>query len=176
MNFSKTHNILSDRQYGARKSRNTISLVFRLMFQASEFFKGIEGETVLVVCYDQAKFFDKIEKNQLLRGCKKIRIQGDLLCQINEIIKNRVIKVKINNKLSEGVKLENGAPQGLPCPLSLLLSSIYTNGVEDYISKVKKETNADKRIETDFGIYVDDLTLIIYTTTSDEGIASAKKS
>ena len=169
----ENHNLLSDHQYGGRKSRNTVSLVSRLMFKAAELFKGNEGEIVLVVCYDQAKFFDKIEKNQLLKACKNIGIQGDILFQINEIIKNRKIKVKVNNKLSEGVKLENGAPQGLS--MSLPLSSIYTNGVEEYLKSAKKETQADKLIETDFGIYVDDLTLIIYTTNSDEGITAAQK-
>ena len=60
-----------------------------------------------------------------------------MLYQIHEIINNRTIKVKVNNSLSEPRELSNGAPQGLA--LSLPITSIYTNGLEEYLDAIEND-------------------------------------
>ena len=143
------------------------------MFKSLEYFEGRENEIVLVICYDQSKMFDRIEKNQLLRACKNLGIQGNTLFQINEIITNRQVRIKLNNKLSKPVKISNGNPQGLS--ISLPLSSIYTNGIEKYLEETGKDNENDEKIKKDFGLFIDDTSLIISTTKDDKGIRAAQK-
>ena len=61
--FLERNVLLSERQFGGRKNRNPIALVQDLMFKALEYFEGKEEEVVLVICYDQSKMFDRIEKH-----------------------------------------------------------------------------------------------------------------
>ena len=69
--------------------------------------------------------------------------------------------------------MSNGSPQGLA--LSLPMTSIYTNGLEEYLDSVEKTNEDDENVETDHKYFIDDLTLLIYTNRSRGGIAAAQK-
>ena len=55
------------------------------------------------------------------------------------------------------------------------LSSIYTNGIEKYLEETGKENESDEIIKKDFGLFIDDTSLIIYTTKDEKGIRAAQK-
>ena len=122
---------------------------------------------------DQSKLFDKAEKNLTIRECHKAGIQGGVLYQLYQIINNREIRVKVNNAYSKPRKMSNGSPQGLA--LSLPMTSIYTNGLKEYLDSVEKTNEDDENVETDHKYFIDDLTLLIYTNRSRGGIAAAQK-
>ena len=95
-----------------------------------------------------------------------------------EIINRRKIYVRVNDKLSNPRDVSNGSAQGLA--ISLPLSSIYTEGLEDYL-RTDDDINVDisirpdyQRIETDHSMFIDDLSVLIYTTNSQNGIKAAQ--
>jgi retron-type reverse transcriptase len=78
-----------------------------------------------VIFFDISKAFDKVWHNGLLFKLISHKFDKYIISWINELLKGRNFKIKINNILSNEYQIEVGVPQG--GVLSPILFSIYIN-------------------------------------------------
>jgi hypothetical protein len=74
-----------------------------------------------MVSLDISKAYDMCWRYNILKKIKDGKIDGKLLHFINEFMKNRTIRVAIENTLSEEKQIENGVFQGTVLSVTLFL-------------------------------------------------------
>ena len=142
------NNVLSDFQCGFRKNRSTVDHLVRLETFIREAFS--KGEHITGVFFDLEKAFDTTWKYGILRDLHEMGFRGHLPIFVQNFLKNRSFKTKINGTLSDPHLQEEGVPQG--SILSPILFEIKINSIVNVL-------NAN----SDCSLYVDDL-LVLYRT------------
>ena len=83
-------------------------------------------------------------KHLVLKILSAIGLKGNLPEFISNFLKNRKIKVKIGDILSQAFNLDNGLPQG--SVLSCILFTLVINSIFDELEEVSKSLFCDDRL------------------------------
>ena len=118
-------------QSGFKKLHSTIDPLVRLESAIQETFIG--DNYLVAVFIDLEKAYDMVWRQLVLKILSNIGLKGHLPEFIKNFLKDRLIKVKVGEFLSQAFILENGLPQGsvLSCILfSLIINSIFSKAQE----------------------------------------------
>lgn len=114
----------SPQQFGFRSGRSTIDPIASLTTDILNGFR--ERRTTTTVFFDFEKAFDTISRNTIITNLKEMGVTGRMLNFIHNYLKDRFIKVKIGNTLSEGCVTTAGVPQGGVLSATCFLVAINT--------------------------------------------------
>jgi ribonuclease HI len=110
-------------QAGFRKNRSTVDQLAKLHNAA---YQSIHNkEYTRAVFLDFSKAFDMVWLDGLLLKLRNFKLFGNIYYAIKGIIKDRTIKVRLKNELSDSYQIENGVPQG--SVLAPILFLIFIN-------------------------------------------------
>ena len=102
--------ILSKEQFGFVSGRNTIT---QLLITINDWMQDLDNNIDVDAAYmDFRKAFDTVPHQRLLTKLKGYNIKGPILNWITSFLNNRFQFVKINNSVSESLKVTSGVPQG----------------------------------------------------------------
>ena len=115
---------LSPQQFGFRPGRCTIDPIASLTTDILNGFK--EKKTTTAVFFDFEKAFDTISRGTVISNLKDVGVKGEILKFIHNYLKDRSIKVKIGDTLSDKHTTTAGVPQGGVLSATLFLVAINT--------------------------------------------------
>ena len=115
---------LSPRQYGFRQNKTTIDPIGALTTDILNGFK--DKKTTTAVFFDFEKAFDTISRQTILSNLMNMGVHGQMLQFIHNYLKDRSIKVKIGNTLSDSHTITAGVPQGGVLSATCFLVAINT--------------------------------------------------
>lgn len=125
--YLEENHLLSDRQFGFRKRRNT--------GQALEEFANVANDIMdnrrhgLGLFIDFSKAFDTIEHKQMIDAMHRLGVRGPYLSWFSSYLKDRKFIVKVGNSASEEKSPRYGVPQG--SKIGPILFLIYLNEILD---------------------------------------------
>ena len=131
MNFLEKNNLIDKTQCGFRQGRSAPDHLTRLSSDIQEAF--VNNKYHISIFLDLEKAYDTCWKQVILKQLFKFKIKGHLALYIQNFLKNRSIKVKVGNYLSEKFHLDLGVPQGSSISVTLFL--IAVNTILDFIPK-----------------------------------------
>lgn len=146
---------LTNIQSGGRKYRSTDDHLIRLESTIRKAFS--RNEHLISVFFDVEKAYDKTWKYGILKDLHNYGLRGLLPKFIEQFLKNRTFKVRVNSTLSDSVEQENGVPQG--SVLSVTLFIIKINQIANLIPKNPRMVAS---------LYIDDLQLSFRHTDLNE--------
>ena len=154
--FLESHNIISDNQYGFRKSRDTqlaaLNLINYILPSLSE------GQSYAgCVFLDFSKAFDTVSHIKLTQKLERYGIRGMALTLIKSYLTNRSQYVSINGMDSHQMPVEVGVPQG-SC-LGPLFYLIYSNDLNKLMTNINTVAFADDTTVIEICQSIETLTL-----------------
>lgn len=109
-NFTHENNIICKEQFGFRHQHSTQQQIIRITeFITDNFNKNRNTGAVLL---DEAKAFDSVWHNGLIRKLIELNFPDSQIHFINSYLKNRKFSVKVGNTLSKEMDIQSGVPQG----------------------------------------------------------------
>lgn len=151
-NFLDTFNILSSSQHGFRSKFSTETAVTKLTQLIKQNMDN--GKLVVGVFFDLTSAFDTIDISFVGTKLEKMGIRGNLNEWLLSFLKNRTLRVNINNFLSTAREIVVGTPQG--SVLGPLIFLLYINDLPSYITY------------GDVFMYADDTSIILSGDTAGE--------
>jgi hypothetical protein len=151
--FLEHCNIISDNQYGFRKSRDTQLAALKVINHVLPVISSGEGFAACIFL-DFSKAFDTVDHEILLYKLERYGIRGIALSLFRSYLTDRKQNVMIGDKKSELMPVEVGVPQG-SC-LGPILYLLYANDLNNLLTD---ETTV---------IFADDTTLIEACNTVSE--------
>ena len=121
-----------------------------------------EKEKVVRIPFlDFRKVFDLIDHNRLLQNCEKIGVRPAVLAWLASYLQGRSQVTRIENVLSDSVKVKGGVPQG--SKIGLLGFMIHINDLPSVIHSSKNNNNNDDSSS----MFMDDTTLFESMSVSE---------
>lgn len=115
------HEEISDVQYGFMKGKGTANAIFTIRNLCE---RSIEVQHDVYLCFiDYSKAFDKVQHEKLFKILDQMDIDGKTVRWIRNLYWEQTAAVRVDNELSEWMKIERGVRQG--CVLSPDLFSLY---------------------------------------------------
>ena len=110
VDYLETHEILFAEQFGFRKDRSTSLAIFKY----TKFLTDSINKQMLIgsLYVDFARAFDSINHSRLIDKLEDMGVPWKLVIWIEDYLNNRVIRTKLNNKVSNSGELLCGVPQG----------------------------------------------------------------
>lgn len=143
---------LTECQSGFQKHKSAIDNVIHLESEIHEAFAT--QQKVLAVFFDLEKAYDLTWRHKIVQQLLTWGITGNITAFIQNFLKNRSIKVKINGISSNTKTLQNGIPQG-----SVLSTTLFLIAINDIVSTIRQPVVAS--------LYADDL--VIYVRGKNAG-------
>ena len=140
----ESENRLSPLQTGFRKNRNTEDAL--IYFERAIQNAFLNRSHLTAVFLDIEKAYDMTWRHGILQQIQEWGFRGRMPLFIQEFMRERSFRVRLQDTLSTPHRLENGVPQG--CILSVVLFAIAINCLAGVVSE-----------ENDGVLYVDDLTV-----------------
>ena len=137
--YLETNHFIKSYQSGFRKLHSTYDALTRFESAIQDTFK--RGDYLVAVFIDLEKAYDMVWKHLVLKILSAIGLKGNLPEFISNFLKNRKIKVKIGDILSQAFNLDNGLPQG--SVLSCILFTLDINSIFDELEEVSKSLFCD---------------------------------
>jgi ribonuclease HI len=144
MKWLLDNNILDNYQTAYQPQLSTEDQLFNITRSIINGFQQKKKTTFVFL--DMSAAFDKVWREKLIVIAHNLGINGKLLNWINDFMKNRKIKVRLNNSFSKEEKTYAGVPQG--SVISPILFLLYTTNIRQYITNDVK-----------IGCYADDIAL-----------------
>lgn len=135
--YLETNNLLREDQSGFRAGRSTLDHLARLENDIK--LGQALGHKTIAVFLDFSKAFDLVWHNGLIKKLNKLGLKGQIINYIIDFLKDRTIKVKTNEDISDPFELENGTPQGSilsPTLFNIMINDIF-DGVSNKVSTSK---------------------------------------
>jgi hypothetical protein len=144
------NNLLSDCQHGYRSARSchtALKVLTNFIFEKIDEPKG----KVPVVFVDFSKAFDCVNHKLLIEKLIfEFNLSSELVLILHDYLKDRQVKIKINDIISNPFKVESGVPQG-----SILGPLLFTM----FVNELDKILNIEN---VSFILYADDLAIYCY--------------
>ena len=153
--FLETNRVIVDEQNGHRSKRSCTDHLFTLNSIVQN---RLNSKQNTFVCFvDIRKAFDNVNRDCLWYKLKKCGIQGKMLNAIQSLYQDVSYAVKVNGRLTEWFKVQNGVKQG--CVLSCSLFQVYLNDLATEINRL----NCGVKVNNDMVsllMFADDIALI----------------
>ena len=120
--YLDANKILTKFQSGFRQSCSTNDCLVTLETKICDALN--RNNHVLATCLDLEKAYELIWKKRALSILNKHGIDGNAYYFVQNFLSERLIQVRVNNTLSDLVKLENGVPQGSVISVTIFLLCI----------------------------------------------------
>lgn len=120
--FFTNHKIIPEQQHGFCPHRSTVSNLLACLSSWTKHFN--KREPVDVIYLDYEKAFDKVPIRRLLHKLEFVGIRGQLLKWIEAFLRQRTLRVRVGDTLSEHREIHSGVPQG--SVLGPVLYILYT--------------------------------------------------
>lgn len=120
--FLDNLNFLSPFQSGFRKHRSTIDHLVNIESNICDAF--VMKQHLVAVGLDIEKAYEMVWRGRIIKVLSDIGVNGKCLVFIANFLKNRSIRVKYANTLSDTFFVENGVPQGSVLAVTLFLVAI----------------------------------------------------
>ncbi len=153
------NNLLSDCQHGYRSARSchtALKVLTNFIYENIDEPKG----KVPVVFVDFSKAFDCVNHKLLIEKLIfEFDLSSELVHILHDYLKDRQVKIKINDIISSPFKVESGVPQG-----SILGPLLFTM----FVNELDKILDIDK---ISFILYADDLAIYTYDKDLSKAVA-----
>ena len=163
LHWVESNNIISQKQSGFRKGRQTKDHIVRLLQDGATAFNSNKKLAGLFIDIKQA--FDKVWHNGLLFKLNNYNIPNHLGKWIQNYLDGRSFQVRSNNAVSSTKQIHTGVPQG--SVLGPLLFIVFFNDIADTVKQIA---------DLELGIYADDVAIwlaAINTKTIEKRLQSA---
>ena len=121
--FLKKNNTLKPHQSGFRRKRQKKDNLLLLIQKVTESFA--DGKKALAIFFDIQGAFDRVYHDCLLYKLIRTGLDHQLVCWINNYLRSRTMRVKVEDSYSREIPLHTSVPQG--GILSPILFAIYIN-------------------------------------------------
>ena len=157
VDWTESHNVISDAQFGFRKGRSTVDAIFVLNSIISEILN--KNGRLFCAFIDYKKAFDSIYRNGLWYKLYRLGVNGKLLRIVRDMYSKVKARVKHCNTYSEMFECAIGLKQGEV--MSPILFSLFLEDLELFL---QNDGNA--------GISIDEICLILMLFADDMVIIS----
>jgi len=140
----ESRNILSNEQYGFRRNRSTTEVLVKLDTAIKKAFAN--KQHVIAIFFDIKKAYDTTWKRGILNAMFDAGLRGHMPIFIRNFLRDRVMKVRINDEMSDEYEQIEGVPQG--SVLSVTCFALAINGLPGVVPN-----------NLDCTLYVDDFAL-----------------
>lgn len=124
--FLENNSILSQRQFGFRKGKNSSEALFLLNKDVTELINN--NKKCILLFIDLAKAFDSLDRNILFRKLECVGIRNTALKWFKSYLSDRKQVVSVCNQISDETNVNYGVVQG--STLGPLLFLVYINNLD----------------------------------------------
>ncbi len=142
LRYANSQELMTKEQHGFTKGRSCLT---NLLEALEDWTKALdEGYGVDVVFLDYQKAFDTVPHRRLLGKLESYGIGGETLKWIENFLGNRKMRVMLNGKSTDWIKVTSGVPQG--SVIGPLLFLLYVNDIPNEVDSPIKLFADDTKI------------------------------